>query len=266
MLKTVIQRPRGEGFVSGGSEAGWSPPVLSAAALRVLSPVLDSLRDLGAEANALFAKGEQPTPEDLPLLRPAIHATLESLDGLASGCGFLAAPNAFRGGRLCQQWWSWAEGEAVELTLDFDSGSESFYDYSVKEYFARPAVTGLPEIEGPYVDYLCTQEYILTCAVPVLVRDRFVGVVGADISIGSFQRRLLDEDFGGVDIAAALVNNKGRVIFSTVSRLEPGSMVRNAELTEWFTAKDRAAVRTTDFKVWPCEPLPWAVIAFNHDD
>ena len=39
--------------------------------------------------------------------------------------------------------------------------------------------TGERAITGPYVDYLCTDQYTLTFTAPLVVDGRFLGVAGA---------------------------------------------------------------------------------------
>jgi len=254
-------------FVStapGGSGPG-AGPALAKAAVQLMAPVSDSLNVLRSEAAAIFVRSEQPVASDFEALRPTTQAILRSFDGSIFGCGFMAAPGVLAWGRLFQEWWTLLDGEVEQVNLDFDSRSESFYDYSLKEYFCLPAETGAPHVEGPYVDYLCTQEYILTMALPVSASGHFTGVVGADISLEHLQRELLDRDVVHPGKALSLVNKKGRVIFSTVSRLEPGAMVRDPELSAWFATKEHEPSRTSDFHIWPCAGLPWAVLAFDRD-
>lgn len=44
---------------------------------------------------------------------------------------------------------------------------------------------------GPYVDYLCTDEYSLTLSAPVELAGRFVGVAAADVHLRHFEAAAL---------------------------------------------------------------------------
>ena len=85
---------------------------------------------------------------------------------------------------------------AAAAAPELDAEEESFYDYTVLPWFTVPRETGRRHVTGPYVDWLCTQEYTLTFTVPVFgthpERGRcHLGVVGADIVAGWLERRLL---------------------------------------------------------------------------
>lgn len=41
------------------------------------------------------------------------------------------------------------------------------------------------------MDYICSDEYVVTCTVPVVVDDRVVGVAGADLLAETLERLLV---------------------------------------------------------------------------
>lgn len=48
-----------------------------------------------------------------------------------------------------------------------ESGYGSFYDYTALPWFVVPRETGGRRVTGPYVDWVCTEEYTLTFTVPL---------------------------------------------------------------------------------------------------
>lgn len=94
--------------------------------------------------------------------------------------------------------------------LTMESAGET---YSRREWFTVPLEPGAGHITGPYVDFLCTDEYTLTFTVPVTARGRIVGVAGADIFVESIEDLLLDR-LREIDPRATLINGVGRVVVS----------------------------------------------------
>ena len=101
-------------------------------------------------------------------------------------------------------------------------------------WFTVPRETGRRHVTGPYVDWLCTQEYTLTFTVPVFgthpERGRcHLGVVGADIVAGWLERRLLPL-LHRMDGPVALVNAEGRVVVANRPALVTGAVLRQADV------------------------------------
>ena len=178
---------------------------------------------------------------------------------LVEGCGYLAAPDALVDARLHESWWEIEGGTVLPHSLDFDSHSEDFYDYSIKDFFRIPADTHDFCLVGPYVDYLGTNHYIVTMAVPVLAASGFVGTVGVDIPLELLQQKLID-DLPERVMRLALVTNKRRVVLSTVSTVEAGAILRDPDLAAWFSSSAREKAVTDTVQIWPCAELPWAVV------
>lgn len=190
---------------------------------------------------------------------PELRNVLADLAGIVSGCGFLAKPGLFDDARLHHTWWA-VQADGIGLArIDLDEASDTFYDYSLRDFFSVPASTGQIAVDGPYVDYLGTNEYILTWGVPVTISGAFIGVLGADVTLQDLQRYLLSTS-PRRPRPQAMVTSRGRVIYSTVPKPAPGSMVRSADLVGWFTEGDRVPSRAETMDVWPCAGLPWAVL------
>ena len=184
----------------------------------------------------LIADAEgQVTTAEVDALAGNLVATDLGLPGaLVIGAGFVAAPRFLTDTDWHLAWWLGASNtfglgtakpalrrlEAVE-----DESNDSFRDYTNLEWWRVPVRTGEPHITGPYVDYLCTDDYTLTLTMPVRYDGELVGVVGADLYVTDIERMLLPRlrDLGGL---ATVVNSAGRVVVSTDPHRAPGSLVR----------------------------------------
>ena len=114
-------------------------------------------------------------------------------------------------------WWQGAKRERL-LMLTMESAGET---YSRREWFTVPLETGVGHITGPYVDFLCTDEYTLTFTVPVRAHGRIVGVAGADIFVESIEDLLL-ANLREIGPRATLINGVGRVVVSADPQLAGG--------------------------------------------
>jgi hypothetical protein len=198
----------------------------------LVEEVFDGLKPLLAAAEWLLSDPRGTQAADLERLRPQV---LEQLTGLVIGAGFIAAPGALRDQEFGVEWWT-REGDATEqLIISLDPASDEFLDYTRQSWFTVPRDTGRRHINGPYVDYLCTDEYTLTFTVPVNSPRTFAGVVGADIYVREFEHAVLPR-LRALGQPAALVNAQGRVIVSTSARQATGSLVRAVDVPAWWSS------------------------------
>ena len=95
---------------------------------------------------------------------------LSAANALIIGAGFVASPGFISDAEWHLAWWlghanTFGVGSADpalrRLEAEEDPSSESFRDYTTLEWWRVPAATGAPHITGPYVDYLCTDDYTL---------------------------------------------------------------------------------------------------------
>ena len=181
-------------------------------------------------------------------MRPAdLDATVADLvlpriiepEPLLVGAGFIADGEIVRGRDVHFAWWLGpleanpvlgSTTEPTRLDLTTRGYTEYLRDFRALEWYAIPATTRHAHVTGPYVDHLCTCDYILTLTMPVHARGggattatpAWSGVVGADVAVRRLERELLAA-FLDVPEPLALVNEAGRVVLSTEPRCRSGS-------------------------------------------
>lgn len=152
------------------------------------------------------------------------------------GAGFVAAPGFVSDAQWHLAWWL-GDGNTFGLgtgrphirRLDTveDPSSDRFRDYTTLEWWRVPRKTGRRHITGPYVDYLCTDEYTLTLTMPVFSGPEMIGVAGADLYVKDVERALLPP-LRGVGSDTTLVNSSGRVLVSTNPHVATGTVIRTS--------------------------------------
>ena len=235
-------------------------PVASAvgAAVADVFRVLDDWRDRVAAAVPGATTAELDALVE-SLVVPTLFggAAPEGSPMLLVGAGFIAAAG-YRPGRPAHfAWWlgPLASNPLLGTTLaptrlDLAARVHTEYlrDFRGLEWYRVPEATGRAHVTGPYVDHLCTFDFIVTLTLPVLVDGRMVGVIGADVSVTRLEQALLPVLLG-LDAPAALVNAVGRVLISTEASLAAGDIVPDPRHP--LAAYDRM----------PCAGIPFDVIA-----
>lgn len=189
----------------------------------------------GERMAAALGGGTRSREQVLSHARPLALALLE--DSRLLGGGFVAAPGLLEDQEHLLAWW---QGEDRELM----SGSAALgrsADYSHQEWFRTPARTGRLHVTGPYIDYVCTDEFVLTTTVPVTTQGRLLGVMGADVLAETLEKEMLAVFRTS---GATLVNHHDRVVLSGDPRVFAGDPV------------SRSAYAT----VLACEGLPLTVL------
>ncbi|MDO9378127.1 MAG: cache domain-containing protein [Nocardioidaceae bacterium] len=169
-------------------------------------------------------------------IEPQVRAFLDRSPVI--GAGYVAAPGALSDHELYLAWW---QGDDKHLLATSDAPATGDpLDYTRHAWFRTPARTGLPHVTGPYVDFVCTDEYVMTSTTPVLAHGRMVGVVGADTLLESLETLLLPTLR---DARATLVNGASRVVVSSDPHHGTGALL------------DLSTCR----EVQPCRGLPLSV-------
>lgn len=193
--------------------------------------VFDRLKPILAAAEAVLAEPGDVQAASLHRIRPQVT---EALGGLIIGAGYVGAPHVLADQEFGFEWWTDGEPPS-QLFISLDPDSENFLDYTRQSWFTVPRDTGRRHINGPYVDYLCTDEYTLTFTIPVLRSGSFAGVVGADVYVREFERAVAPR-LRSLGRDGALLNSQGRVIVSNNVRQPTGSLVRAADVPAWWTS------------------------------
>lgn len=187
------------------------------------------------------------------LVEHLVLAELSTPRSLIIGAGFVATPGYLKDSHWHLAWWlgkanTFGVGSETpsvrRLEAEEDGDSENFRDYTALEWWRVPAVSGAPHITGPYVDYLCTDEYTLTLTVPVEHDGSMIGVVGADLYVDDIERTLLPRvrAIG----RATILNASRRVVVSTDPHRPTGSIMRPAEGETVLPCGDTSLVLVLD--------------------
>jgi hypothetical protein len=215
--------------------AGHHSPAVAGVLTRVgdaIEGVFGTLREVrDASARCVRRRGRPPVAADLGRLRPLLWDRLNGtgVAALIAGIGFIAAPGLLADAHWYLEWWQEnPAGAPVQLLRDLDPSSSAFYDYTHWDWYTGPLSGTESTICGPYVDYLCTDEYSLTLSVPVVLDGAFIGVAAADVFVRRFEGLVLPA-LREIPAPAFLVNASGRVVASNTARWVAGSVYRGAE-------------------------------------
>jgi hypothetical protein len=143
---------------------------------------------------------------------------LVATDPPLAGAGVVVAPYVLSDEPYWLEWWlagpDDAPAAATRLAADVNPDSVSFRDYTTLAWFEEPQRTAERGITGPYVDYLCTDQYTLTFTAPLTSGDRFLGVAGVDVLARWFEQHLfvLVDERKELDEGCVVVNRSGRVV------------------------------------------------------
>ncbi|MGW3498436.1 cache domain-containing protein [Streptomyces sp. NPDC001020] len=226
-----------------------------------LEAVFDTVARTRADATALLrrliAQGRRPMTADLAALRPGLHRHLIRQE-LVSGVGFVAAPGLLGDVPAWLEWWQISvDGDVRPLLPDLDPRQSAYSDYTHWDWFALPRDTGHRAIAGPYVDYLCSDEYSLTLSVPVHVEGRFAGVTAADVYLRHFEAAVMPL-LRALPGPAHLVNARGRVAASTDPAHLVGSLTKGPDFGALLAAAQPG--RHDGLRLVPCDDLPLVLV------
>jgi hypothetical protein len=226
--------------------------------LTLATRVFGTVESLRAATAAAFAAAapDRPPRAALGALEPIAGGVLgrdsdPSQDRVMVGAGFVALPGALRDEGYWLEWWTDA---MRRLAVETDPDAPAFRDYTLLPWFDAPRRTRRRHITGPYVDYLCTDEYTLTFTAPVVVGGRFVGVAGADVFACTVERRLTSL-LHGLPEPAAIVNAQGRVVAGNEGAPVTGDLLRSVAAM-WAQAPAAGAAGP---RLHRCGDLPLAV-------
>lgn len=242
------ERP-GRGEPTGGAAPTGAEPLDGArAAAAAVSTLFSGVFEQLAEWRAPIEQAIAPGIRAVAAVRPAeldqlvaglVLPRLTESEPLLVGAGFIADGEIVRGRGVHFAWWLGplddnpvlgSTDEPTRLDLSTRGYTEYLRDFRALEWYRIPATTRHAHVTGPFVDHLCTCDYILTLTMPVHATlgsdergERMVGVVGADITVRRIEQELLAR-FLAIDAPLALVNADGRVVLSTSPALQVGQL------------------------------------------
>jgi hypothetical protein len=220
--------------------------------------VFGQLDDLGGLLAGPLA-GDTPRRVDLDI-EARCHALLADPTTPVAGAGAVMAPGVLADAAYWLEWWTVeSRGGATtvaKLAAETDPRAVGFRDYTELPWYSKPFETGERHVTGPYVDYLCTDQYTLTFTQPLVVGGTFLGVVGVDVLVAWFEEHLLDV-MEAVEGACLLVNAAGRVVTSSDPAWVTGDLVRGLPLEAWLSGDEDAS---PDWRATPCDGLPFFVL------
>jgi hypothetical protein len=186
----------------------------------------------------LAATPERPTTAALDATVGAlVLPELDATDSLVIGAGFIAAPELTGADAVHFSWWLGpleanpvygATSGPTKLDLGTRAYTDYLRDFRSLEWYRVPQSTHRTHVTGPYVDHLCTCDYIVTVTAPVEREGRMIGVVGVDLFVKRIERELLPELLeAGVPVV--LANADGRAVVSTDPAVLAGTVVPDAQ-------------------------------------
>lgn len=207
----TLQNPEKSGSLSGVDNVGGF--------FREVHALMDKWKP---ELEALFSVGSAaPLRKEIDRVVEPLARTLLQGDGYPlAGAGFVAAKNALADAQWHMAWWQGNSKDQLMLSTLETLGEA----YARREWFTTPLKSGQRHVTGPYVDFICTDEYTVTLTAPVSVGSRIVGVVGADVFVASLETVLLPA-LARVHPKAALVNRAGRVVVSADPHVPAGQLL-----------------------------------------
>jgi hypothetical protein len=215
-----------------------TPPTARRATLDVspdVAAALGALADLTDRAFELVDTIAAATLRQLELADPPHRATLAGIDSLTAdlveraadlvqGAGFVAAVGLFDDAQWWLEWFARDDGKVQRLLVQTDPQGPGFYDYQNLPWYVVARDTGHRHVTGPYVDYLCTEDYTLTFTTPLTVHDRFVGVAGCDVRVNAAEEWLLPA-LRKASSRLVVLNAHGRIVASNSGRHVCGDLV-----------------------------------------
>jgi hypothetical protein len=192
----------------------------------VLGDVVGELEDVFSDLDVLAARFRALATAELGRddLVPLRQTIFEMLDRhrLVAGAGVITTPDLLCDApRWLEWWWINSGGSPEALRVNLDPTAPDFYDYTTADWYATPERTLARHVAGPYVDYLCTNEYTITLSTPVVTDAAMIGVAAADVLLSSLEHRVLPV-LARLPDPVVLANADGRVIASNSAYWAPG--------------------------------------------
>jgi hypothetical protein len=214
--------------ISGDPRAERSAAALGRVA-RIIEPVFAVASELAAHlvlhAEKAARSERSLTTADLSGLDAPITQLLVENKHLITGAGVATAPHELADAELWMQWWVQGPSGLVQLVPELERGGSQFYDYPSAVWFSGSARDLAPHLAPPHFDDGGTDTWMVTATIPVIVRDRFIGLACAELTlerIGS----LVAPALRAIPAPAVLVSPERLVVASTHPDMRPGASAR----------------------------------------
>ncbi len=225
----------------GNARDGQSPALSRIAMAQTVAAVSEfvvqtreSVTEMKRLVETALAGAQTPRRASLIDLEPLVRDRLGVQEGLFHGGGFVAAPELLADAAWWLEWFAWDSGRIQRLVPQTDPHGAHFFDYTLMPWYSVPQQGVGPTITGPYVDYLCTDDYTLTFTEAVRGADgSFAGVVGADVRVLAVEEAFLAHLRRSHSLLA-IVNALGRVVVSNSAQLLSGDLVREVDVPRLF--------------------------------
>ena len=156
----------------------------------------------------------------------------------AVGAGTFLATDSVEEGERPLEWWSRKpSGTIGRFNFDVTPGSHRYYDYEKLPFFSTAETTGEQTVWGPYVDYLGTEEYVLTFTAPFSIQGNFMGVAGCDIRLRDLEP-LIMPILRLIPGNAAIINSSNRVILGNSGMYLVGERIKSESSDQHRLALD----------------------------
>jgi hypothetical protein len=182
-------------------------------------------QSVAADLEARLGTREKVGPRDLVGLEGLSGEFLDEHPSVIAA-GAIFSPEVISDGAHVLEWWvAQPAGRPTKLILDLVPGGPRYYDYEKLPFFTTALATGQQTIWGPYVDYLGSDEYILTHTAPIAVAGRLAAVVGYDMRVRDLEAAIMPA-LRSIPGDAALLNASSRVVIGNSGRYLVGERVR----------------------------------------
>lgn len=209
-----------------------------------LTDLVESMRSatgrIAGVVETALASYDPPRRGDLHGIEKVVGELLGDREELVHGGGYVAAPEVLADAPWWLEWFAWDAGTVQRLVSETDPAGAHFFDYTLMPWYAGPRDRDVPDgvVTGPYVDYLCTDDYTLTFTRAVRRPDGgFAGVAGVDVRVSAVEQHVLPT-LRASGRVLALVNDLGRVVVSTSSQLLSGDLVGEVDVPALLEAGD----------------------------
>lgn len=191
--------------------------------------LLLDLSGIGVEVTPVLADAA----DSADLRRRVSHSVLSRFDSLSAsvhGIGVAAEALVVQGAPFWMDWWQRSiDGSFVRDERHvLDPDRDDFYDYSTKDFFTGPRVSGAASAIGPYVDFGGEDDYLITVAMPLSSGDRFLGVTAADVLVSQLES-IFAPWLARAPGPMLLINAEPRVILSNSVAYHVGDVLSTTE-------------------------------------